>query len=140
MGMPKPCSSQLPGTRMSDHAESSNDRRSNPAGRAAGLAEYWNFHTPLSERNHGEASRSASRARSAVGYTIIVACAGSVLMCSTPGSSHSSRDATDHAAPENVVEKYGSNGLPGSPRSASTTTSAVNCAPPGDVCVRSPKK
>ena len=125
---------------MSGHAVSSNEGRSNPAGRAAGLAEYWNFQTPFSDRNHGESSLAPFRASSAVGYTIIVAWGGSVPRWSTEGSSHSSRASVDQAAPENVVPKNGVNGLPGSFLSASTTVSAVNCAPAGEVCVRSAKK
>ena len=55
---------------MSDHGVSSKVVRSKPAGLAAGLAEYWNLHTPFRERNHGDASRWPRRAASAVGYLL----------------------------------------------------------------------
>jgi hypothetical protein len=52
---------------MSAQGVSSNAGRSKPAGLAAGLAEYWNFHTPFSEWNHGESVRLPFRASSGVG-------------------------------------------------------------------------
>ena len=65
--MPKPCISQLPGTRIGGHALSSKPGRSKPAGRAAGFGEYRNFQVPFSDRNHGDAARSPRRASSADG-------------------------------------------------------------------------
>ena len=121
-----PGSSQLPGTRMSGHAVSSNQRRSNPAGLAAGLAAYWNFQTPFSDWNHGDVSPRARAHSSAVGYAHHRRVRGLACRCAAPPDRPTPRATrASTAPPENVVEKYGASGLPGSPRSASTTVSAL---------------